>query len=79
MPKSLAIRAITGAAPVPVPPPIPAVINTIRVPSFISLSIKSALSSAALLAISGLLPAPRPPVVCAPSCTLTGTGDSINA
>ncbi len=33
MPKSLATRAITGAAPVPVPPPIPAVINTMRVPS----------------------------------------------
>ena len=28
IPKSLAIRATTGVAPVPVPPPIPAVRNT---------------------------------------------------
>jgi hypothetical protein len=28
MPSSLAARAITGAAPVPVPPPMPAVTNT---------------------------------------------------
>ena len=33
MPRSLATRAITGAAPVPVPPPIPAVMKTILVPS----------------------------------------------
>ena len=33
IPSSLAIFATTGAAPVPVPPPIPAVINTISEPS----------------------------------------------
>ena len=33
MPNSRAALAITGAAPVPVPPPIPAVMNTILVPS----------------------------------------------
>ena len=31
-PKSLAISAITGVAPVPVPPPSPAVINTMSAP-----------------------------------------------
>ena len=31
IPKSLAMSAIIGAAPVPVPPPIPAVINSILV------------------------------------------------
>ena len=43
----LASRAIIGAAPVPVPPPIPAVIKAIFVPSESILSISSRLSSAA--------------------------------
>jgi hypothetical protein len=32
MPLSRAARAITGAAPVPVPPPMPAVMNTMFEP-----------------------------------------------
>ena len=79
MPKSFATRAITGAAPVPVPPPIPAVMKTMRVPSLNKSCIKSMLSSAALRATSGLLPAPKPPVVSSPNCTLIGTGDFDNA
>ena len=31
--RSRAMRAITGAAPVPVPPPMPAVMNTMCAPS----------------------------------------------
>ena len=45
-PASFAIRAITGEAPVPVPPPIPAAIKTILASFTISL-ISSALASAA--------------------------------
>lgn len=36
MPASMHVSAITGAAPVPVPPPIPAVMNTMWDPSIIS-------------------------------------------
>ncbi len=73
-PKFLEISAITGAAPVPVPPPIPAVINTICVSSESSFSNSAVLSFAAFSPTSGLLPAPRPPVKPSPICTLTGTG-----
>ena len=45
----MAISATTGAAPVPVPPPIPAVMNTMSVSSS-ALAIWLRLSSAALLA-----------------------------
>ena len=65
MPSSFAICAITGAAPVPVPPPIPAVMNTRSVPFKISV-IDDLLSSAAFLPISGIAPAPRPPVNLSP-------------
>ena len=58
-PISLAIDAITGAAPVPVPPPIPAVINIISAPTSNS-SIAALSLSAAFLPISGFAPAPRP-------------------
>ena len=58
-PNSFAIDAITGAAPVPVPPPIPAVIKTISAPVNNS-SIAILSLSAALLPISGSAPAPRP-------------------
>ena len=55
----LAILAITGRAPVPVPPPRPAVKNNIFV--FRSSSFNSsALSSAASLPTLGSAPAPRP-------------------
>ena len=59
IPFSLAILATTGAAPEPVPPPIPAVIKTI-LESANSFSISSLASSAAILPISGLAPAPKP-------------------
>ena len=56
---SLAICAITGAAPVPVPPPIPQVMNTISCP-WIRFRSSSRLSSAACSPTSGRAPAPRP-------------------
>ena len=70
MPFSLAILAMTGDAPVPVPPPIPAVMKSIWVPVSITLArISSWDSSAALRPLMGLVPAPRP----SPSCILQGT------
>ena len=65
IPISLLSRAMTGAAPVPVPPPIPAVINVIFVPSSSMRLISSMLSIAASRARSGRLPAPRPSL---PNC-----------
>ncbi len=58
-PISLLISAMTGAPPVPVPPPMPAVMKTMSLPSSIFL-ISSMLSSAASLPISGFAPAPSP-------------------
>ena len=55
-----------GAPPVPVPPPIPAVINTISDPSM-DLAISSYDSIAALWPISGLAPAPKPRVNSTPN------------
>jgi hypothetical protein len=58
-PVSLAMSAITGAAPVPVPPPIPAATNIIlesRIISYIS----SLLSSADAAPLSGSPPTPIP-------------------
>ena len=52
-PRPLAIRATTGAPPVPVPPPSPAVTKTMSAPLRTS-SISSAWSSAALLADLGV-------------------------
>ena len=69
MPSSLAICAITGAAPVPVPPPMPAVINTRSAPFKTSVK-EDLLSSAAFLPISGIAPAPFPPVNLSPICNL---------
>ncbi len=61
IPISLASVAITGAAPVPVPPPIPAVMNSILVFIASNLSrMRSMLSIAARRPSSGSLPAPRP-------------------
>ena len=71
MPRPLAIRAITGAAPVPVPPPIPQVTKTISAP-LSACSISSALSSAALPPTSGLAPAPSPLVSFSPICMAVG-------
>ncbi|KKT10663.1 MAG: hypothetical protein UV89_C0020G0006 [candidate division WWE3 bacterium GW2011_GWB2_43_22] len=58
-PDSLAILATVGDAPVPVPPPRPAVIKTMFAPSRL-LFITSMDSSAAFRPISGLEPAPKP-------------------
>src|SRR5436309_716858 len=70
-PISLATRAITGAAPVPVPPPMPAVMKIMSAPPRCPRS-RSTSSSAACLPTAGLPPAPRPRVSCSPSCTFTG-------
>ena len=67
MSNSIAILAIIGAAPVPVPPPIPAVIKTILVFEFNMAFISSKLSIAAFSPISGFAPAPKPSVKLTPS------------
>ena len=66
MPCSRAIRAITGAAPVPVPPPMPAAMNSMCEPCNCSLS-SSMASSAAARPMSGREPAPSPWVMLIPS------------
>ena len=66
MPCSFAARAITGAPPVPVPPPMPAAMNIMLAPSS-SAMISSIASSAAAQPTSGRDPAPRPWVMLAPS------------
>ena len=65
MPISFAILATTGAAPVPVPPPIPQVTNTMSAPLISAVS-SSILSSAAFSPISGWAPAPSPLVSFSP-------------
>ena len=65
MPFSLAISATTGAAPVPVPPPMPAVTNTMSAPSSRAV-ICSLLSLADSRPTSGFAPAPLPPVSFSP-------------
>src|SRR5436853_325719 len=62
-PNFLAMEAITGAAPVPVPPPIPAAMNT-RSASPRAARISAALSVAARIPVAALPPAPRPLVKC---------------
>ena len=57
---------MTGAAPVPDPPPIPAVIKTMSAPVIASVK-ASSLSSAALRPTSGRPPAPKPRVNFGPS------------
>ena len=68
MPRLLAMSAMTGAAPVPVPPPMPAVMNSMSAPSIIS-AMRSRSSIAASRPISGFAPAPRPRVSVEPSCS----------
>ncbi len=75
---SLASFAITGAAPVPVPPPIPAAMKTMWLPSR-SFSISSIFSSAAARPRSGKEPAPRPLVVASPSWILFSASEYSNA
>ena len=67
MPSPLATSATIGAAPVPVPPPIPAVIKTISAPCKTS-AMRSLSSKAASLPMPGFAPAPRPLVMFPPSC-----------
>ena len=60
-PISLASFAMTGEAPVPVPPPMPAVMKIMRVPACSSCCrISGSVSTAARRPFSGSLPAPRP-------------------
>jgi hypothetical protein len=69
-PSERAIRATTGAPPVPVPPPSPAVTKTMSAPLSTS-SISSAWSSAALRPTSGSAPAPSPRVSSRPTSSFT--------
>src|SRR5262245_22486177 len=78
MPRSFAIEATTGAEPVPVPPPSPAVTNTMSAPS-ITFWRRSRSSRAAFRPISGSEPAPSPAVSRAPSWSLTVAGDERRA
>ncbi len=68
MPSSRATCATTGAAPVPVPPPMPAVMNNMSAPRITSW-MRSRSSMAAWRPTSGLAPAPRPFVMVGPSCS----------
>ena len=77
-PASRAIRATSGAAPDPVPPPIPAVTSTMSWPPTHA-RMSASLSSAAPCPTSGLPPAPRPRVLSAPSCTVVGASASVSA
>src|SRR5215472_671708 len=77
-PISLASEAMMGAAPVPVPPPRPAVTNTMSAPSRASM-ILSASSSAPRRPISGLAPAPKPLVSLVPNWIFTGARDICSA
>ena len=70
-PSSLARLAITGAAPVPVPPPSPVVTNTMSAPSS-AWMIFSVSSSAACRPTFGSAPAPSPFVSLLPICSLIG-------
>src|SRR5262249_29636600 len=78
MPFSRAARATTGAAPVPVPPPMPAVTKHIWVLDRWS-KISSMHSSAAARPTSGWEPAPRPSVTCAPSWISRSDFDIVSA
>src|SRR5215469_4801393 len=68
MPSSRATCATTGAAPVPVPPPMPAVMNSMSHPSTSS-TMRSRSSIAAWRPTSGSAPAPRPLVILQPICS----------
>src|SRR5918996_1725046 len=74
-PSSRAARATTGAAPLPVPPPSPAVTKTMSEPRSACL-IWSCISSAARRPTSGSAPEPRPCVSSRPTWSLTGASES---
>src|SRR5580704_10139832 len=78
MPSSRAARATTGEAPVPVPPPMPAVTNTMWAPARWSL-ISSITSSAAPRPTSGCEPAPSPSVTCTPIWMMRSARDVVSA
>ena len=78
MPRSFASEATTGAAPVPVPPPSPAVMKTMSAP-WRSRVISSGSSWAASRPTSGFEPAPRPCVSLAPSWIFIGAGEARRA
>ena len=69
IPISFAHAATVGAAPVPVPPPIPAVTNTMSAPRNAS-AISDLLSSADCAPTLGSAPAPSPLVIFSPICIL---------
>ncbi|MNL12181.1 hypothetical protein D3C87_1330430 [compost metagenome] len=75
MPISLATCATIGAAPVPVPPPMPAVMKTMCAPRRES-AICSRACSAQLRPTSGLAPAPRPVL---PSCSTRDAVERLSA
>ncbi len=77
-PLLLASSAMTGAAPVPVPPPIPQVTKTMSEPDRISRK-SSEDSSAAFSPISGSPPAPSPRVNLSPMRTRCGASLISNA
>src|SRR5215213_407217 len=78
MPMSRAARAITGAAPVPVPPPMPAVMKAMWAPESWS-RISSITSSAAARPTSGCEPAPRPCVTPTPIWMIRAAFDEDSA
>ena len=73
-PSSRAMRATIGAAPVPVPPPAPAVTKIMSAP-FRSALILSYSSVAAWRPSSGLEPEPSPLVTPPPMCRVTCASD----
>src|SRR5437763_3376227 len=78
MPLSRAALAMTGAAPVPVPPPIPAAMKHMCAPSSAAM-ISSIVSSAAARPISGREPAPRPCVILRPSWSRRSASEALSA
>ena len=78
MPSSRASCATTGAAPVPVPPPMPAVRKSMSQPSM-SWMMRSRSSMAAWRPTSGLAPAPRPLVMPEPICSVVLTSECLSA
>src|SRR6056297_2274212 len=77
-PSSRAACAMIGAAPVPVPPPMPAVMKHMCAPARWS-TISSMVSSAAAAPTDGRAPAPRPSVTFTPIWILCGAFDCASA
>ncbi len=78
IPISLAMLAIRGTAPVPVPPPMPAVKNSKSTPLRVDF-IVSLLSSAACSPLLGSAPAPKPLVSFSPIVILRVALDALSA